>query len=96
MNGNSRYEVTQCYPDGDEYRLSDSERRAVPLWVKVFCIALFEEVLKGSMDAMSFNEDGIYMKIMGFTLMIDASKSDEEILALLESEVIAAYKDINW
>jgi hypothetical protein len=95
-NGNSRYTVTQCYPGGDEYRLSDSERRALPVWVKVFCIALFEEVLKGSIDAMSFNEDGIYMKIMGFTLMIDASKSDEELLASMGPETVNHYQYLDW
>jgi hypothetical protein len=95
-NGNARYAVTQCYPNGDEYRLSDNERRDVPLWVKVFCLAMFEEVLMEEMDSMSFSADGIYMRMMGFTLMIDYSQSDEEVLESFEPEVIAKYKNRNW
>ncbi|MDR0639622.1 MAG: hypothetical protein LBG27_12105 [Spirochaetaceae bacterium] len=95
-NGHSRYTVTQCYPNGDEYLLSDNERKAAPLWVKVICIALFEEVLEGTMDNLSFAAEGIYVRMMGFILMIDSSKSDEEVLESFEPEQVAKYKDRDW
>jgi hypothetical protein len=93
---NSIYTITQCYPNGDEYELNDYERRQLPLWVKVFCVGIFEEALKGQMESMTFNEDGIYMRIMGFTLMIDSSKSDDEILESLDQEMVNKYKYKNW
>ena len=95
-NGYGQYAVTQCYPNGDEYRLSDDERKKVPLWVKVLCIAMFEKILEGKMDDLSFSMDGIYARMAGFILMIDSSKSDDEILAAFEPEAVAAYKDRDW
>ena len=95
-DGNSRYIVTQCYPNGDEYKLSDNERKQLPLWVKIFCIGMFDEILKEQMEEMTFNENGIFMRLMGFTLMIDSSKSDEEILELLGQKMVNKYKYRNW
>ena len=95
-DGKSRYNVTQCYPNGDEYKISDSERKQLPLWVKIFCIGMFDEVLKGQMEEMTFNEDGIFMRITGFILMIDSSKSDEEILESLGQEMVNKYKYRDW
>ncbi|MDR1468508.1 MAG: hypothetical protein LBT00_04380 [Spirochaetaceae bacterium] len=40
--------------------------------------------------------DALYRRMMGSTLMIDASKSDEEALASLEPEVVTNYKYLNW
>jgi hypothetical protein len=92
----SIYTVTQCYPNGDEYPLNDNERRQLPLWVKVFCIGIFEEGLKGQMEMMTFDEDGIHMGLRGFTLIIDSSKSDEEILASLGQEMVDKYEHKKW
>ena len=91
-----QYNIVQCYPNGDEYRLNDNERRNLPLFMKVFCIALSEEVLKGQMESMTFNEDGIFMRVMGFTFIIDFSKSDDEILESLGQEMVNKYKYRDW
>jgi hypothetical protein len=94
--GNSRYIITQCYPNGDEYVLSDAERKRLPLWIKVFCIGIYEEGLKGQMDQMTFSENGISMRIMGFTLMIDSERTDEEILEALGQTMVNRYKGSDW
>jgi ribulose bisphosphate carboxylase small subunit len=93
---NIHYAITQCYPNGDEYVLNDNERKQLPLFMKVFCIGISEEVLKGQMESMTFNEDGIYMRVVGFTLMIDFSKSDDEILESLGGEMVNKYKYKSW
>jgi hypothetical protein len=56
-----RFIVTQCYPNGEEYVLSNNERRQLPLYLKVFCIGISEEVLKDRLASMTFDEDGIRM-----------------------------------
>jgi len=94
-NGNGRFNITQCYPNGEEFKLSDNERRQLPLWVKVFCMAIFDE-LKGQMEELTFNENGIFMKFIGFTLTMDSSKSDEEILELLGQDKVNKYRNRNW
>jgi hypothetical protein len=96
FDGNSLYTITQCYPNGDEYELSDHERRQLPLWVKVFCISLYEETLKGTLGVIDLDEDGIYMEMLGFILMLDASRSDEEMLGSLDKEMVSTYKNKNW
>jgi hypothetical protein len=96
LDDNSRYTVTQCYPNGDEYKLSDRERRQLPIWVKIFCIAIFDEIFREQIENLTFDEGGIFMKVMGFTLMIDSSKSDEDILEMLGQEMVNEYKYVDW
>jgi hypothetical protein len=76
--------------------LSDAERQEVPLWVKVFCITFFEEGLKGTMDSLSFGEDGFYMRVAGIILTLDTSKTDEEVLTMIGPEVVDRFKNIGW
>jgi ribulose bisphosphate carboxylase small subunit len=95
-NDNIQYNIAQCYPNGDEYKLNSNERRQLPLFMKIFCIGISEEVLKGQMESMTFSQDGIYMRMMGFTFIIDFSKSDDEILESLGQEMVNKYKYRNW
>ncbi|MDR1353327.1 MAG: hypothetical protein LBK05_08605 [Treponema sp.] len=96
LNDDVHYNITQCYPNGDEYVLNSSERQQLPLHIKVFCIALSEEILKKQMEDMTFDEGGIYMKVIGFTLMMDFSKTDDEILESFGKEMVNTYKDRSW
>jgi len=95
-DGNGRFNVTQCYPNGDEFKLNDDERKQLPLWVKIFCLAMYDEILKAQMEELTFNENGILMKFIGFTLTIDSSKSEEEILELFGQDMVNKYRNKNW
>jgi hypothetical protein len=90
------YNITQCYPNGDEYVLNSSESRQLPLYVKIFCISISEEVLKGQMESMTFNEDGIYMRLVGYTIMIDFSETEDKILETLGEEIVNKYRYSDW
>jgi hypothetical protein len=63
-------------------------------------MVIFDNTLKDQMERMTFNAGGISMKVMGFNLKIDYSRSDEEILVLLSKafgqEKVNKYKDSNW
>jgi hypothetical protein len=96
LEGNSRYSITQCYPNRDEYKLSDSERRQLPLWIKVFCIGMYEEILQGQAESMIFDDGGLRMQIQGFILRLDASRTDEEVLESLGQEMVDTFKDRDW
>ncbi|MDR1127718.1 MAG: hypothetical protein LBL20_00255 [Treponema sp.] len=93
---NVLYNITQCYPNGDEYVLNSSERQQLPLYIKVFCIAISEEILKEQMESMTFDEGGIFMRVIGFTFMMDFSKTEDEILESLGKEMVNTYKNKNW
>jgi hypothetical protein len=91
---NAQYTVMQCYPNGDEYTLNDDERRQAPLYVKVFCIGMFEQLLKG--QAEIFDRGGIQMKLNGVTLIVNFIRSDEEILSELGEDVVDKYRYEEW
>ncbi|GHV13265.1 hypothetical protein FACS189491_07980 [Spirochaetia bacterium] len=95
MYGNIHYTITQCYPNGDEYVLDSNERKQLPLFMKVFCMGI-SEMLNGQMGGMTLDEDGIYMRVLGFIFMIDFSKSDDELLESLGADMVDKYKDMSW
>jgi hypothetical protein len=89
------FSITQCYPNGDEYVVSSNERQKLPLHLKIVCIGI-SEILKDQMEALTFNEDGIYMKITGFTFVVDFSMSEEDMLESLGEELVNRYKYSDW
>jgi hypothetical protein len=88
------YQITQCYPNGDEYELGKNELNQLPLSVKVFCMAISEEI---PIDEMTLDENGIYMRITGFSFIVDFSKIPEDkLLESLGLEIVDRYRDREW
>jgi hypothetical protein len=100
QSGNISYAVTQCYPNGEEYKVKDSEKEKLPLYLKVFCLVMVDEGFKDSFNFadMSMNEDGYLMQVtaLSFTLILDFSKPENEILEELGDEVINQYRYRKW
>jgi hypothetical protein len=89
-----RYKITQCYPNGDEYELRENELNQLPLSMKVFCMAISEQF---PTDEMTVDENDVYMRITGFSFIVDFSKTSEK--RLLESfgpEMVDRYRDREW
>ncbi|GHV52619.1 hypothetical protein AGMMS49579_10180 [Spirochaetia bacterium] len=96
INGSLHYAISQYYPNGDEYKISSDERKQLPLYMKIFCIALSEELLGPQMLGMTVKQDGYFMQVTGFSFIINFSQSDEEILESLGLEMIIKYQDRDW
>jgi hypothetical protein len=92
------YIITQCYPNGDEYVVSTIERRQLPLYVKVLCMNLGDELIEAQTQTggMAVDEHGIRMTIVGFTLLLDSQQSENEILDSFGKETVNKYRNRNW
>lgn len=94
--GDMLYFITQCYPDGDEYEVNGPEREALPLHMKIFCIAMSEQVFKDQMASMVMEEDGLYLQVTGFSFIVKFSMTEEEVLDLFGQDMVDLYKDQEW
>jgi hypothetical protein len=90
------YFIVQCYPNGDEYVVTPAERSQLPLFMKVFCLALSDELLNGMAQSLSFNEDGVFMQLTGFSFIISFDATEEELLETIGSQIVEQYKDKDW
>jgi len=102
QSGNIMYYITQCYPSGDEYEVTGIEREKLPLYLKVLCMGMADEVMKDSFDfnEMSFDEDVFFMQLssfsLTFTFVFNFSKSESEILNEIGNETVNKYRYRRW
>jgi hypothetical protein len=100
QSGNVSYFITQCYPSGEGYNVVGAEREKLPLYLKVLCMGMIEEGLKGSFDfnQMTFDEDGYFMQLDSFSLsfIFKFSKTEKEILNELGDEMVNKYRYRKW
>ena len=97
--GNVMVYVTQCYPSGDEFEIIGNERERLPLYVKVLCLSLLDEI-KGSFDfdELTFEEEGLFFQMTSFSLtfVFNFTMPDEEILLILGDQMVNRYRHIRW
>jgi hypothetical protein len=95
-NGQVQYKISQCYPNGDLYEVPANQRRKLPLYIKVLCIGLVEEVFTEQLGLMTFDEDGVFMQVTGFSFILKITKSEAEILENFGQEMVDKYKNRDW
>jgi hypothetical protein len=100
QSGNIFYDITQCYPGGEEYEVRDSEKEKLPLYLKIVCLGMIDEGMKDAFnfDEMSFSEDGYLMQLtaFSFTFIFDFTKTENEILSEFGDEMISKYRYRKW
>jgi hypothetical protein len=99
-SGGIAYHVTQCYPGGEVYEVTGAEKDKLPLSLKVLCMAMVEEGMKGGLDleSMTFEEDGFFLQMnaFSFTMVVKISKTEDEILESLGAEAVNKYRNRRW
>lgn len=95
--------ITQRYPSGEELEVIGDDRYKLPLYVKIFSLVLMEELfdeLFGDIifEGLTFEEDGFFMRLNGFSFSFDIgfTISEEEILDDFTEEELYRFRNMRW
>jgi len=95
-DNNIRYVISHCFSSGEEYEISESEHHLLPLYMKIFCLALVDEFMPPMLNSMTYEENGALIKITGFSFIIAFNQTEEELLEALGEDMVERYKDRDW
>jgi hypothetical protein len=99
--GKTSYFITQCYPSGEEHAVTGADREKLPLYMKVLCMGLVDEVISdsfGGITDMTFESDGMFLEVttLSFTFTFKTTNSDEEMLVKFGEETVEQYRNRSW
>jgi uncharacterized membrane protein YiaA len=98
-DGNTSYEITQCFLSGEKRAVTGAERDTLPVYVKVLCMGMVDQFTGGfPLADMTFEEEGMYFGVTGFSLsfVFKTTKTDDELLDEFGESMVERYRDRSW